>query len=62
MATVAPYDLLRPFLWIALAAFLCGFGGYLVLSAPAPQRPERAQPVASPRMETAYGGGPLRDV
>jgi hypothetical protein len=25
------FPLLRPYLWIALAAFLCGFTGYLAL-------------------------------
>ena len=27
----SPFPLLRPYLWIALAAFLCGFAGYLAL-------------------------------
>jgi hypothetical protein len=28
-----PSDLFRPFLWLALLAFLIGFSGYLVLGA-----------------------------
>jgi hypothetical protein len=31
MTGPSPYLLVRPYLWIALAAFLCGFAGYLAL-------------------------------
>ena len=61
MAPVGPYDLIRPFLWVAFVAFLCGFGGYLILGAPAPHPAERAQ-TASPWVETADDGGALRAI
>jgi hypothetical protein len=41
MASPGPLDIVRPFLWIALAAFLCGFGGYVLLAvAHPPARPQ----------------------
>ena len=45
MASSGPLDILRPFLWIALAAFLFGFGGYVVIAA--------VHPSARPQVEAA---------
>jgi hypothetical protein len=60
MAPAGPYDLIRPFLWIALVAFLCGFSGYVVLAAV--QAPQRAQVEDARWLKTAEDAGPARAV
>jgi hypothetical protein len=45
MTATGAFDLLKPFLWLAAAAFLVGFVSYLTLGRPA---------VASAHAETAY--------
>jgi hypothetical protein len=60
MASPGPFDLVRPFLWIALAAFLCGFGGYVLLAVAHP--PARPQVEAARFLYTAEGAGPPRAV
>ena len=62
MTAVGPYEILRPFLWIAAVAFLCGFGGYLMLGALAPPPVERAQTATSPWVQTADDGGSQRTI
>jgi hypothetical protein len=61
MTAVSPYQLLRPFLWIAAVAFLSGFGGYVALNAPTAPSAPRAQTVSTP-VEAADDSGPLRAV
>jgi hypothetical protein len=62
MTAVSPYQLFRPFLWIAAVAFLSGFGGYLALNAPSAPTAQRAQAVSAPGVEPADDRGPLRAV
>ena len=53
----APSDLFRPFLWLALFAFLVGFSGYLALGARpmAVSHGRPATPVAAPAVAVSNG-------
>lgn len=60
MTGPSPYLLLRPFVWIALAAFLCGFAGYLAMGlrqVPTTDGPVRA---ASAPWVSGDDPGPVR--
>jgi hypothetical protein len=52
MTRAGALDLLRPFLWLALAAFLVGFAGYLTLGQ---GRSSSAPGKAQARMEAVSG-------
>jgi hypothetical protein len=48
MPTAGPLDLFRPLLWIATAAFLLGFAGFLVVDGGRTVRASRLQASISP--------------
>lgn len=60
---ITPYQILRPFLWLAAMGFLIGFTGFLLLgrgafASDAPQfEPGRAAPVG---LETFVAPNPVR--
>jgi len=60
MVSPGPYDIVRPFLWIGLVAFLFGFGGYVLLAAVNP--PARPQVEAARWIEAADEAGPPRAI
>ena len=62
MTGPSPYVLVRPYLWIALTAFLCGFAGYLALGlrAAAPADGAAVSPVSAPWV-SGDDAGPVRN-
>jgi len=56
------FPLLRPYLWIALAAFLCGFTGYLALGLSRTGIDQPVQKVSAPAISVDDDAGPPRAV
>ena len=59
MPAFRAFEALRPFLWIALVAFVAGFSGYLALSG---QRAPAGQDAAGPVWVAADDPGPPRNI
>jgi hypothetical protein len=64
MPVSGPYELLKPFLWLALFAFLLGFAGYVAIGGADVARAAAAT-VLHPATHTsgpAYDGNPERHI
>ncbi len=61
---ISPYLFLRPYIWVALTAFVIGFAGFLALGGAAARANPAAERILTPASAPTYypGAGPVRAV